>query len=88
MMDSNLGSKVMTAKEAVQKFIKPGTHIAFGGFTILRRPNTIAREIVRQGINDLYVTMNGGTYIEEMLAGAGLIRCLNRLISGWKAVCL
>jgi len=82
MIDSNLSSKVMTAKEAVQKFIKPGTHIAFGGFTILRRPNTIAREIVRQGINDLYVTMNGGTYIEEMLAGAGLIRWLESTYIG------
>lgn len=58
---ADLQKKVMFAKEAVQRFIKPGTHIAFGGFTILRRPNTIAREIVRQGIGDLFVTMNGGT---------------------------
>ena len=77
-MQEPLTNKIMSAREAVQRFIKPGTHIAFGGFTLLRRPNTIAREIVRQGIDQLFVTMNGGTYVEEMLAGAGLI---NRLES-------
>ena len=81
-MGEDLKDKVMSAKEAVQKYIKPGTHIAFGGFTLLRRPNTIAREIVRQGIGDLYVTMNGGTYVEEMLAGAGLIKWLESTYIG------
>ncbi|MGB9813282.1 MAG: CoA transferase subunit A [Thermovenabulum sp.] len=82
MADYNLKNKVMTAKEAVERFIKPGTHIAFGGFTILRRPMTIAREIVRQGIKDLFVTMNGGTLVEEMLAGAGLIKWLETTYLG------
>ncbi|HHV07104.1 MAG TPA: hypothetical protein GXX69_02675 [Firmicutes bacterium] len=75
-------NKIMSAREAVQRFIKPGTHIAFGGFAILRRPMTIAREIVRQGIGDLFVTMNGGTTIEEMLAGAGLIKWLESTYLG------
>lgn len=74
--------KVMSAHEAVSRFVKPGTHIAFGGFTILRRPNTIAREIVRQRVGGLYVTMNGGTYVEEMLAGAGLIKWLESTYLG------
>jgi glutaconate CoA-transferase subunit A len=81
-MQAELNDKIMSASDAVRKFIKPGTHIAFGGFTILRRPNTIAREIVRQEINNLYVTMNGGTYVEEMLAGAGLIRWLESTYLG------
>lgn len=68
--------KIMTAKEAVSRFIKPGTHVSFGGFTVLRRPMTIAREIVRQRVGDLYVSMNGGTLVEEMLAGCGLIKWL------------
>lgn len=67
-------SKVMSAKEAVRRFIPSGTHIAFGGFTLLRRPMAIGRELVRQGIGDLYLTMNGGTAVEEMLAGAGLVK--------------
>jgi glutaconate CoA-transferase subunit A len=80
--NSELQSKVMTAEQAVRRFIKPGTHIAFGGFTILRRPMTIAREIVRQNIKDLFVTMNGGTLAEEMLAGSGLIKTLETTYIG------
>lgn len=82
MPSEELSSKVMTAAEAVRRFIHPGTHIAFGGFAILRRPMTIAREIVRQGIGDLFVTMNGGTTVEEMLAGAGLIKWLETTYLG------
>ncbi|MCL2565510.1 MAG: hypothetical protein FWE24_06855 [Defluviitaleaceae bacterium] len=77
-----MNDKIMSAKEAVERFIKPGCHIAFGGFTILRRPMTIAREIVRQDIGDLFVTMNGGTLVEEMLAGAGLIKWLESTYLG------
>lgn len=77
-----MNDKIMTAKEAVRRFIKPGSHIAFGGFTILRRPLTIAREIVRQGIGDLFVTMNGGTIVEEMLAASGLIKWLETTYLG------
>lgn len=75
-------SKIMTAKQAVERFIHPGCHIAFGGFTILRRPMAIAREIVRQNIGELFVTMNGGTIVEEMLAGAGLIKWLETTYLG------
>ena len=77
-----MANKVMSAREAVARFIKPGCHIAFGGFTILRRPLTIAREIVRQGLGGLFVTMNGGTIIEEMLAGVGLIKWLETTYLG------
>ncbi len=79
---SNLDSKIMTAKEAVSRFIKPGTHIAFGGFTILRRPVGIAREIARQRIGNLFVTMNGGSIVEELLAGCGLIKWLETTYIG------
>jgi len=77
-----MNEKIMTAGEAVRRFIEPGAHIAFGGFTILRRPMTIAREIVRQRIGNLFVTMNGGTLVEEMLAGAGLIKWLETTYIG------
>lgn len=79
---NNLESKVMSAKEAVSRFIKPGTHVAFGGFTILRRPMGIAREVARQKINDLYLTMNGGSIIEEMLVGCGLVKWLETTYIG------
>jgi len=77
-----MNDKIMTAQEAVRRFIKPGTHVAFGGFTILRRPMTIAREVVRQGIGDLFLAMNGGTIVEEMLAGAGLVRWMESTYLG------
>ena len=73
-------NKVMSAADAVKRFVKPGTHIAFGGFTILRRPMAVAREVVRQGIGDLFVTMNGGTVVEEMFAGMGLVRWMERML--------
>ena len=38
--------KVMSAEEAVKRYISPGSHIAFGGFTILRRPMAIGREVL------------------------------------------
>ena len=75
-------NKVMSAADAVKRFVKPGTHIAFGGFTILRRPMVVAREVVRQGIGDLFVTMNGGTVVEEMLAGMGLVRWMETTYIG------
>ena len=77
-----MSTKIMTAQEAVKTYIKPGTHIAFGGFTVLRRPMAIAREICRQNIGDLYVNMNGGSIIEEMLAGCGLIKWLETTYIG------
>lgn len=77
--------KIMTAREAVQRFIKPGTHIAFCGITINRKPMTITREIVRQGIGDLYVTANFSSWAEEMLAGAGLIKWLETTYFGLEA---
>ena len=79
---SELQNKVMTAKEAVSRFIKPGSHVAFGGFTILRRPMGIAREVARQRINNLYLTMNGGSIIEEMLVGCGLVKWLETTYIG------
>ncbi|NPV90146.1 MAG: hypothetical protein HPY50_05140 [Firmicutes bacterium] len=77
--------KVMTAREAVQRFIKPGTHIAFGGVTVGRKPMTIAREIVRQGVGELYVTANFSSWVEEMLAGAGLIKKFETTYFGLEA---
>lgn len=79
---SGLEDKVMTAREAVSRFIKPGSHVAFGGFTILRRPVGIAREVARQRIGDLFLTMNGGSIIEEMLAGCGLVKWLETTYIG------
>jgi glutaconate CoA-transferase subunit A len=78
-------NKIMTAQEAVSRFIKPGSHVAFGGFTVLRRPMGIAREVARQRRGDLYLSMNGGSIIEEMLAGCGLVKWLETTYIGMEA---
>ena len=78
--------KIMTAKEAVQKFIKPGTCLCVGGFSYTRRPMTLVREVVRQGIGDLFVTMNGGTGAEEILAANDLIRWMETTYVGLEGI--
>jgi acyl CoA:acetate/3-ketoacid CoA transferase alpha subunit len=40
----------MSPQEAVKRFIKKGSQIAIGGFTINRNPMGMIYEIVRQGL--------------------------------------
>lgn len=75
-------SKVMPIDEAVRTFIKPGTHLALGGFTALRRPMAFAREIARQGIGDLFLSSNGTGIAEEILIGCGLVSRLETTLLG------
>jgi len=44
-----LESKLMTVKEAVEKFVKDGEYLTLGGFGANRIPAAVAHEIVRQG---------------------------------------
>ena len=66
-------AEIMTAREAVERYIKTGTQVCWGGFSYTRRPFTIAREVIRQRdrIQKTYCTMNGGASIEEALALMG-----------------
>ena len=41
-------AEIMTAKEAVERYIHTGTQVCWGGFSYTRRPFTIAREVIRQ----------------------------------------
>lgn len=75
-------TKIMTAKEAVQKFLKPGICLCIGGFSYTRKPMTLIREIIRQGIGDLFVTMNGGASCAEFLAANSLIKWLDTTYIG------
>ncbi|MEQ8163659.1 MAG: CoA-transferase, partial [Smithellaceae bacterium] len=42
-------NKVMSVKEAVERFVHDGEYLAFGGFGCNRIPAAAAHEIVRQG---------------------------------------
>lgn len=68
--------KLMTLDQAVKKYIKNGTVLALGGFTISRNPMAIAYEIIRQGIKDLHIVCHSQGQSLDTLIGA---KCVKRL---------
>ena len=75
-------SKMMTAAEAVSRFISNGSHIGFGGFSLCRNAMSISHEIIRQGISNLHISSVNPAYGVDILVGAGLVSyiesgCLN-----------
>jgi glutaconate CoA-transferase subunit A len=78
--------KKMSLPEAVKTFIKPGCCLCTGGFSYTKKPFALGREIIRQGIGDLFVTMNGGASLEDMLVGAGLVKMLDTTYVGLEGI--
>jgi glutaconate CoA-transferase, subunit A len=74
MIDSEIQDKLMTSEKAVQKFVKKGSQIAIGGFTINRNPMGIVYEIIRQGIKDLHLVCHSNGQALDVLIGAGCVR--------------
>ncbi|MBN1381740.1 MAG: CoA transferase subunit A [Deltaproteobacteria bacterium] len=68
--------KLMNLGEAVERFIKSGSQIALGGFTITRNPMAIAYEIARQNVRDLHLVCHSHGQALDVLIGAG---CVSRL---------
>ena len=56
MYGDNVDSKLMSARDAVSKYVRDGCQIALGGFTVSRNPMLLTREIIRQGDMDLALT--------------------------------
>ena len=75
-----INDKVMTAKEAVSRFVRDGDQVALGGFTVNRNPMTLIREIVRQGKKNLYLVVHAQGQSMELLIGAG---CVSRVELGY-----
>ncbi len=67
-------SKVMTAAEAVSRFVRPGAILGMGGQNIGRCPMALTHEIIRQRIGRLNVVGCNLSISMDQLAGAGLIR--------------
>lgn len=67
-------NKVLKLSDAIQKFVKSGDCITFGGFTTNRKPYAAVHEILRQGLADFI--MEGGTAGGEadLLIGAGKVK--------------
>lgn len=67
------GDKVMTATDAVDKFVFDGAVLGMGGQSIGRGPTALAHEIVRQGKKDLTITGCNLAYTMDIMVGAGLV---------------
>lgn len=66
--------KLMSLREAVGRFIKDGSQVALGGFTVNRNPMAVAYEIIRQGIRDLHIVCHSHGQAMDVLVGAGCVK--------------
>jgi glutaconate CoA-transferase, subunit A len=68
--------KVMTASEAVARFVRPGSVLGIGGQNIGRCPMALSHEIVRQRVGGLTVVGCNLSIAMDQLVAAGLVvRC-------------
>ena len=72
-MGRRTGDKVMTAAEAVGRFVSEGAVLGMGGQSIGRCPTALSMEIARQGIGALAVVGCNLSISMDVLAGAGLV---------------
>jgi 3-oxoacid CoA-transferase subunit A/glutaconate CoA-transferase subunit A len=68
-----LFDKRMSAQEAVQKFVKEGDFLAFGGFGHIRVPMAFIYEIIRQGCRNLNIAGKTAVHDIDVLIGAGCV---------------
>jgi glutaconate CoA-transferase subunit A len=75
-------AEIMSLQEAVSTFIKDGTHLALGGFTVTRNPMAITYEIIRQEKKDLHIYVHSHGQALDMLTGAGCVRRVELAYAG------
>ena len=78
----DLNDKLMSAEEAVRRFVKDGDMIALGGFTVNRNAMVIAREIIRQERRELHLVMHSNGQAMDLLVGAGVVSRLELAYGG------
>jgi glutaconate CoA-transferase subunit A len=78
----NVKDKLMSAEEAVRRFVKDGDMIALGGFTVNRNAMVIAREIIRQERRELHLVMHSNGQAMDLLVGAGAVSRLELAYGG------
>ena len=79
-------SKVMSVKEAVQKFVQDGNYLGIGGFGANRIPTAVCHEIVRQKKKNLTFAGHTSTHDFQILAaGEVFSRCDVAYIIGLEA---
>jgi glutaconate CoA-transferase subunit A len=81
-----LESKVMSVKEAVEKFVHDGDYLTLGGFGANRVPIAVAHEIVRQGRKNMGFAGHTSTHDFQILcAGEVFNKCDVAYIVGLEA---
>ncbi len=73
-MGKQLGSKVMTAQQAVERYVSDGATVGMGGQSIGRCSMALAHEIVRQGKKDLTLVGCNLALSTDIMVGAGLVK--------------
>ncbi len=73
---NGLDGKLMTAADAVERFVRDGCQLAVGGFTINRNPMALVYEIARRGVRDLHLVAHSNGQALDVLVGAG---CVGRI---------
>jgi len=72
--------KVMTLRDVVREYVKDGSHLSIGGFTINRNPMAAVHEIIRQRIRDLYLyAHSNGQGADELIGEIDRWECVSRL---------
>lgn len=79
---TNLDGKLMTAEEAVRRFVRNGSQVAIGGFTVSRNPMCLIREIIRQKVRDLHLVLHSHGQAMDLAIGAGCVKRLEIAYGG------
>jgi len=75
-------TKILTPQEAVETFIRDGSHIAIGGFTVARNPMAITYEIIRQKKKNLHLYVHSHGQALELLIGASCAKRVELAYAG------
>ena len=73
---SDVAGKLMTAHDAVARFVSDGAVVALGGFTINRNPMAFVYEMARRRVRDLHLVAHSNGQALDTLVGAG---CVSRI---------
>jgi glutaconate CoA-transferase subunit A len=77
-----IADKLMSLEEAVRRFIKDGSQMALGGFTVSRNPMALVYEIVRQRVRDIHLVCHSNGQALDVLIGAGCVKRLEIAYGG------
>ena len=69
--------KIVSAKEAIERFVHDGDHVVIGNYTVGSCAELVY-EIIRQGRKGFTLYSQSGIFDVEVLVGAG---CVDRLVS-------